>query len=186
MSVVRTLVVLCALLLFCAASAAAQQTIFIVRHAERADGGAAGPGRRSAQREGGAAAMVTPATDPPLSDAGKERAGRLAGILGSTDIKHIFTTEFMRTRQTAALAKGMLPPRVEITQVPSRDTDALITRVTQAPGNVLVVGHSNTVPEILKRLGIKEPITIADTEYDNLFIVVRPAAGDPTLIRLRY
>jgi broad specificity phosphatase PhoE len=175
MSVVRTLVALCGLLLFCAASAAAQQTIFVVRHAERADGGAAG-----------ATAMVTPSMDPALSDAGKERAGRLAGILGSTDIKHIFTTEFMRTRQTAALAKGMLPPRVEITQVPSRDTDALITRVTQAPGNVLVVGHSNTVPEILKRLGIKEPITIADTEYDNLFIVVRPAAGDPTLIRLRY
>jgi broad specificity phosphatase PhoE len=172
---VRILVALWALLLFCAASAAAQQTIFVVRHAERADGGVAG-----------ATAMVAPATDPPLSDAGKARAGRLAGILRSTDIKHIFTTEFMRTRQTAALAKGMLPASVEITPVSSRDMDALIARVTQAPGNVLVVGHSNTVPEILKRLGIKDTITIADTEYDNLFIVVRPAAGDPTLIRLRY
>jgi hypothetical protein len=64
--------------------------------------------------------------------------------------------------------------------------DGLILRVTAAKANVLVVGHSNTVPDILKRLGIKETITIADTEYDNLFIVVRPAAGDPTLIRMRF
>ncbi len=53
-------------------------------------------------------------------------------------------------------------------------------------GDELIVGHSNTVPDLLQRLGIRDAITIADAECDNLFIVVRPAAGEPTLIRLRY
>lgn len=173
MSSVRILAAVWALLLVSAIPAAAQQTIFVVRHAERADAGPAG-----------AVAMATPTTDPPLSAAGQERAGRLGTMLRSADIKHIFTTEFMRTRQTAALAK--YTPRVEITEVSSRDVPDLITRVSQVQGSVLVVGHSNTVPEILKQLGIKDPIAIADTEYDNLFIVLRPLTGDSTLIRLRY
>ena len=58
--------------------------------------------------------------------------------------------------------------------------------VRKATGNVLIVGHSNTVPDLLKRLGIKDAITIADDEYDNLFVVVRRDVGEPTLIRLRY
>jgi broad specificity phosphatase PhoE len=171
MTTVRTLVVACALLLFCTASAAAQQTIFVVRHAERADATPAG-----------AAAMTAPANDPPLSTAGHERAARLAAILRSADIKHIFTTEFQRTRQTAAPAAAAL--KLEATAV--KDVTGLLPRLAEAKGNILVVGHSNTVPDILKRLGIKDAITIADTEHDNLFIVFRPLTGDPSLIRLRY
>ena len=165
-SVVRVLAAACALLLFCTESAAAQQTIFVVRHAERAD------------------AMAAPATDPPLSAAGHERAARLATMLRSADIKQVWTTEFLRTKQTAAPTAEAL--KLTSGAVSSRDLDGLILRVTAARANVLVVGHSNTVPDILKRLGIKDTITIADTEYDNLFIVVRAAAGDPTLIRMRY
>jgi phosphohistidine phosphatase SixA len=169
---VRIPAALLALFLVFAAPAAAQQTVFLVRHAERADGGQAG-----------AAAMVTPQTDPPLSAAGHERAARLAAILRSADIKQVWTTEFLRTKQTAAPTAEAL--KLQLGPVSARDVDGLILRVTAAKANVLVV-HSNTVPDILKRLGIKETITIADTEYDNLFIVVRPAAGDPTLIRMRF
>jgi len=39
---------------------------------------------------------------------------------------------------------------------------------------------------VLKQLGVKTPIAIAESEYDNLFVVARPATGEPTLIRLRY
>jgi phosphohistidine phosphatase SixA len=170
---VGTLVTALALLLAGTASAAAQQTVFVVRHAERADGGTAG-----------VAAMGAPATDPPLSAAGNERAARLATMLRSADIKQIFTTEFVRTKQTAEPTAQAL--KLNIGPISSRDLDALILRVTSARANVLVVGHSNTVPDILERLGIKDAMTIADSEYDNLFVVVRPAAGEPILIRLRY
>ena len=68
----------------------------------------------------------------------------------------------------------------------SKDPGPLVARVRQVKGNVLIVGHSNTLPDLLKKLGVKDVVNIADDEYDNLFIVVRPATGGPTLIRLRY
>ncbi len=68
------------------------------------------------------------------------------------------------------------------------DTDALIARVRAAPltERILVVGHSNTVPEILKRLGVATPITSADTEYDNLFIAIPQEGSAATLLQLKY
>ena len=153
-------------------AAAAEQVVFVVRHAERADAASAAP-------PGG---MM--GNDPPLSTAGHERAGRLAALLASADVKHIYTTEYQRTRQTAA----PLAQRLKVAAVtsPARDSEALVQQVKNVSGNVLIVGHSNTVPELLMRLGVKEAISVADNEYDNLFIVVRPAGGEPTLIRLRY
>lgn len=156
-----------------ATTAAAQQVIYIVRHAERAD---------SAPAAG--QAMTAPANDPPLSADGHARAARLATMLRSADISQIVSTEYQRTRQTAApLAKAL---NLDITTSPSREPDALLLRIREAKGNVLVIGHSNTVPELLKRLGVKDPITIAESEYDNLFIVTRPASGEPILARLRF
>ena len=156
-------------------SVAADQVIFLVRHAERADQGApAMP----------AAAHGMLPNDPPLSEAGKVRAAKLAALLASADVKTIFTTEFKRTRETAA-------PLAEKTKVrpvmsASQDPQPLIEAVQKTRGNVLIVGHSNTVPDLLKRLGVKETITIADNEYDNLFIIVRRDAGEPAFVRLRY
>jgi phosphohistidine phosphatase SixA len=173
MKSMRILTAACALMLLTATSVSAQQTIFVVRHAERAD-----------TPVPGGTPMMAPATDPPLSAAGNERAARLAAILRSADIRHVFTTEFLRTRQTAAPTAQA--QRLEIVAVSSRDAEAVVSQARQAKGNVLMVGHSNSVPDLLKRLGIKEAITIADTEFDNLFVVVRPEAGEPTLVRLRY
>jgi broad specificity phosphatase PhoE len=152
-------------------ASAADQVIFVVRHAERADGGAAAGG------------MMAP-NDPPLSAAGIERARRLASLLASAGVKSIFTTEFTRTRQTAApLAEAA---QITPSAVSAKDAAALIQKVRAAAGNVLVVGHSNTVPELLKQLGVNTPITIGENEYDSLFVIVRPGVGEPTLIRLRY
>jgi hypothetical protein len=51
---------------------------------------------------------------------------------------------------------------------------------------VLVVGHSDTVPAILRLMGHPDPVTIAHAEHDNLFVVVPHAAGPPSVVRLRY
>ena len=53
-------------------------------------------------------------------------------------------------------------------------------------GVALVVGHSNSVPPILRALGCAEEVSIASDEYDNLFIVVPATSGKATLVRLRY
>jgi phosphohistidine phosphatase SixA len=149
------------------ASAWAQATVIVVRHAERAD-----------QAEGGSAMM---ATDPDLSAAGRARAESFAAMLKDAGIKTIFTTQYKRTQQTAApLAKALgVTPEV----VGSRELDSLAGKVRAAQGNVFVVGHSNSVPNLLKALGIPEPVEIAETEYDNLFVVT--LGEKPSMVRLR-
>lgn len=155
-------------LLCLTSGAAAQGTIFVVRHAERADAGAGGaPGT---------------STDPSLSDVGHARAASLATLLKDAGITEIYVTEFRRTQQTAApLASALgLTPVV----VAAKDTGALIVRLKQTAGNVLVVGHSNTVPDIVAGLGVDAPITIDDRDFDNLLLVM---PGEPArLIRLHY
>ena len=150
------------------AGASAQQTVFVVRHAERAD------------TAGGGAPMM--AADPELSDAGRARAESLAVALKDAKIVAIFSTEFKRTQATAApLAKAL---GVQVTTISSKEPAKLIEAVKGAGGNVLVVGHSNTVPSIVKDLGVAAPVTVDDAEYDNLFVVTMGATS--SVLRLRY
>ena len=142
--------------------------VFLVRHAERADAGMA-------------AAKVAGA-DPELSDAGKARANALAALLKDAKITAILTTKYKRTRDTAqplAMAAGVTAVAID-----PNDAAGLLDKVKAAAGNVLIVGHSNTVPDALKALGITEPVTIDEDQFDNLFVVIRGAR--PTLIRLHY
>ena len=173
MKIARITVAALALVVCTATAVAAQQVIYVVRHAERAD---------SAPASG--QAVTAPANDPPLSAAGHERAARLATMLRSAGVRTIYSTDFQRTRQTVAPTAKAL--NLEVTIAPAREPATLLARIRETQGNVLVVGHSNTVPELLKTLGVTDPITIADSEYDNLFIVTRPASGEPMLVRLRF
>ena len=151
-----------------AAQTAAQSTVFVVRHAERADAGAT------------ASPMM--ATDPDLSEIGKARAESLAIALKDAGITAIFTTEYKRTQQTAApLAKAL---GIQATTVPARDMPALIEKIKAASGNVLVVGHSNTVADVISRLGVTDAVKVGDNDYVNLFVLVR--SEKPVLLRLHY
>ena len=51
---------------------------------------------------------------------------------------------------------------------------------------VLVVGHSNTVPEIVKDLGYTGEIKVEETDFDNLFVLVPRAQGVPAMVRIKY
>jgi phosphohistidine phosphatase SixA len=173
----KTLTAAISLVVVLASQAAAQSTIFVVRHAERADtptpGGPPPPPSPPGQ----------PA-DPDLSAAGHVRAQSLAFTLRHSGITAIYVTTFKRTQQTAApLAKALgLTPVV----LPQGDSATLRQRLLQHRGAALVVGHGLTVPEIVKGLGVKESVTLTDSDFDHLFVVVRPAAGDPALLRLSY
>ncbi len=150
------------------ASAADAQAIFLVRHAERADAGMA--------------AASTAGADPDLSPAGRARAESLAAMLEDANIRTIFTTEYKRTQQTGAPLGRLLG--IQPTVVTSKDTAGLVQKLKATTGNVLVVGHSNSVPEIIELLGIPGRVTIEEFVFDDLFIVPRVAA--PTLLRLHY
>jgi broad specificity phosphatase PhoE len=151
-----------ALLLLCGlivSTAAAQSTIFIVRHAEKTQG-----------------------DDPDLSETGRARAESLANVLKDARISAIYTSEVKRTNQTAAPLARIL--RLEPTVVAANNRAALVAKLKEASGNVLVVGHSNTIPDLIKALGITTSVTIADNDYDNLFVVI--LEEKPSLIQLHY
>ncbi len=157
--------IIVALLIAAAApSASGQEAIYLVRHAERADTSA----------------------DSPLSSAGQARAKRLASWLRDAGITKIYTTDLRRTIQTAApLAAAInLTPTV----IAASDTAALVARVHAAGPHdrLLIVGHSNSVPEVLRALGVTPAIAIADTEFDNLFVVIPHGGAPAVMLRLRY
>jgi len=167
MRIVRTLVLLF-IVAAIARPALAQQSIFLVRHAERAD---SVPGQPPAM-----------ASDPDLSEAGRARAQSLVSLLKDAGITAIYTTEYKRTRQTAepiAVALGVSP-----TVIKGSETARLVKEVAASKGNVLVIGHSNTIPEVIKGLGVTTPQPIKDEEYDNLFIVTPGQV--PSVIRLHF
>jgi broad specificity phosphatase PhoE len=139
----------------------AQPVVVIVRHAEKAANGG---------------------NDPDLSSAGRARAEALARILKDSGITAIFTTEFKRTQETAAPAATAT--YVTPTMVAAKDTGTLVAKLHQLNGNALVVGHGDTIPNIVKALGINSPINIPDADYSELLIVI---LGDkPQLFRLHY
>lgn len=150
------------LLLFLSVSAvSAEPVIVIVRHADKAANGG---------------------NDPDLSPAGKSRADALARILKDSGIVSIYTSEFKRTQETAApIAKllGITP-----TVVPAKDTTALVAKLRELNGNALVVGHGDTIPNLVKALGIDAAITIPDNDYTELFLVT--LGGRPQFVRLHY
>ena len=152
---------LCGLLLsMLVTTATAESTIFIVRHGERADS----------------------SNDSDLSVAGRARAEALSKMLSDAKIIAIYATEFKRTQQTAApLAKAL---GITVTTVQLKDKDALVAKLRALNGNALVVGHGNTIPDLVKALGISEPINIGENDYDNLFEIV--LEEKPKLIRLHY
>jgi phosphohistidine phosphatase SixA len=151
---------------------AAQSAVFLVRHAERADAGAS-PSSASSGMMG---------ADPDLSEAGRTRAEKLAAMLKDARITAIYVTEYKRTRQTAEPLARQLG--IDVTVVPSKDSKTLLEKVKTASGHVLVVGHSNTVPATIAALGVEDSVTIGDSDYENLFIVVR--SPEPELLRLRF
>lgn len=168
--------ILAMFMLLATASLAAAQTVLVVRHAERAD--AAKPGARS----GAEPREEMMAADPELSAAGRARAEALASTLKDAGITEIFATEYKRTQQTAAPLAKLLG--VTVQTISSKDTAALVSRLKSVKGTALVVGHSNTVPDIIKGLGIAAPVTIGEADYDNLFVVT--PGERPALVRLHY
>jgi phosphohistidine phosphatase SixA len=125
---------------------------------------------------------VATGNDPALSTAGKKRAVTLAKMLADAGIKSIFTSNLRRTKDTAA----PLATQLSITPVVIADAfPAAAAQVKSAADRVLVIGHTNTVPEIIEALGGPH-VEIEHTEFDRLFVLQLPASGAGSLLGLRY
>jgi broad specificity phosphatase PhoE len=117
----------------------------------------------------------------------------LATLLKDAGINAIFTSDLERTIKTAEpLAQRLeIEPKplslLSVSPKPS-DIDAFVDllRSEHRRDIVLVVGHANSVPALLKALGHPVEIKIPETEFDNLFVLIPMSEGPPKLLRLRF
>jgi len=148
----------------------ATTTMIFVRHAEKA-----GPS----------------ADDPGLAPAGQRRAAELARQLVDADVvagvDAIYSTPYNRTRDTAQPVADALDLPIIIYD-PADNEAVLETILRNHKGKIiLVVGHSNTLPTLIADLGASKKVPpIAETEYDNIYIISIPWFGKTKTIRLRY
>ena len=90
-------------------------------------------------------------------------------LLSSARIKHVYTTDFRRTRLTAApvaLQAGIESVVYDHTKLPD-----LATKLRSLQQNVLVVGHSDTTPELVNLLGAAAGPDIPEWQYDRVYLV---------------
>ena len=137
--------------------------VFLVRHAEK----------------------TADKNDPALTAEGQARAETLASMLADAGLTHIHSSDYKRTRDTAAPLAARLGLEVQIYD--PRDLPAMAAQLKSQSGRHLVVGHSNTTPQLTELLGGEggTPITEA-TEYDRLYYVTIDANGDVASTLLRF
>ena len=149
-----------------AAPAAAQKAVIVVRHADNAK--------------------------DALTEAGQARAGRLLAMLKNAGVEAVYSTDTVRTMETAKPLADARKLTVKIYDTAAGenafDARPFAARLRKDNPNdvVLVVGHTTTIPDLLKSLGCPDEITVSPLDYDDLFVVVPDGKGGATLVRLKY
>jgi len=142
-----------------APSLMAADIIYLTRHAEK----------------------VATGSDPSLSDAGKLRATNIAAMLQKAKINAIYSTSYNRTLETAAPLSELIAVGVQ-SYNPSALND-FSTELKTLVGNTLVVGHSNTTPDLVTLLGGDAGTAIDESEYDRLYQLIFNQDGSVTTVR---
>ncbi len=140
--------------------------VYVVRHAEKA---------------------AAPANDPPLSDAGMQRSADLKQTLQDKKIRAVYSTRTKRTMQTVAPLASYL--NIQTTPYSARPDSSLIAAIKSAKKNTVVVGHSNTVDDVVNLLAGKQliPGDLSEAVYDNMFILtIKRGGGRATLGTQKY
>ncbi len=122
-------------------------TLYLVRHAEKQDG-----------------------DDPALTTAGEARAEALADRLEGEGIEAVWSTDYRRTLATAAPLADRLGVDVQVYD--PGNLPAFAKQVWANGETALIVGHSNTTPELAALLGGEAGPAIDEaSEYDRLYVI---------------
>ena len=124
--------------------------------------------------------------DPDLAPEGFERAQEIARVFGGAGINAIYATQYKRTQQTVKPLSDLTG--VPVTVLNSKETDELVKRLqtTHRGQTVFIAGHNNSVPAIASTLSGENFPVIAESEYDNLFIVTVYRFGKAKVVKLKY
>lgn len=138
--------------------------VFLVRHAEKVEDGS---------------------SDPALTEQGVARSAALARLLADAGLDGIYSTDYVRTRETAGPVAEATGLAVE--SYDPGDLEAFAATLRAKPGRYLVSGHSNTTPSLVELLGGDPGGAIDEaTEYDRLYVVVIHPGRPATTALLRY
>ena len=136
--------------------------VYLVRHAEKVD----------------------QSKDPDLSGEGYLRAEELARTLADAKIEYVHSSDFIRTRETAAPVAELFGLEIELYD--QNDLFSLADRLKATGGRHLVVGHSTTTPDLVELLGGEPGYPIEELiEYDRLYILTI-RSGKVNTVLLRY
>ncbi|TRY13280.1 phosphoglycerate mutase family protein [Shewanella hanedai] len=127
--------------------------------------------------------------DPSLTPAGQRRATQLAIALKDMPFTALYATPFKRTKETLEPISKNKEITVQVVDVKggmSEHISRSVEKIKAEKGNVLVVGHSNTIPLLIKAIGGMEIDAIAENDYDNLYLLTLPAKGSVGLIHTKY
>jgi len=122
--------------------------IYLVRHAEK---------------------LLDDGDDPGLTDAGKQRSAQMARWLDDKGIADIWSSDYRRSRDTAAPLAAELGQELKLYD--PQDLSALARSLRDNRHNALVVGHSNTTPDLARLLCICFVGDMDDTDYDQLIVI---------------
>jgi phosphohistidine phosphatase SixA len=152
-------------------NSATTTTLIVLRHAEK---------------------QIGAISDAPLSPPGEQRAERLAQMFGDAEsfgrVRKIYVTDTRRTQQTAAALAQRLRLTPEVVDAKTDPAGLARRALRENRGGVaLIVGHSNTVPEIVKTLSRAAKVpAMGDEEFDTIYVVSVPTVGHATVVRLKY
>ena len=139
-------------------------TVYLVRHAEK----------------------DTKPVNPGLTAAGKARAQALADQLGEKPIDFVHSTRYVRTLQTAGPIVKRLGSKASFKLYDSRKLEAFASELKNSGGTHLVVGHSNSTPELIILLGGDPGEGMTEDTYDRLYTVIVSRSGEVTTLRSKY
>ncbi len=142
------------------AMAAEPNLVYVVRHGEK----------------------TTSVKDPELTLQGHARARTLAVILGKAGIRAIFSTPTRRTQQTAAPLAQQIGLAVQAYDAAA--PALVVEKIKALTGPTLLVGHSNTIGELVRLLGGAAGTPIGDDEYDRLYQLAIAPDGTVTTVML--
>ncbi len=143
-------------------SARADTVLVLVRHGEKVD----------------------ESRDADLNAAGRARAEALAAMLKDAGIEAVYTTDYIRTRETARPMAELISKPIEVYDGDKLEAFARDLRARGA--RALVVGHSDTTPELVQLLGGVRGSPIAPDEYDRMYVLTLSADGKTSTTLLRF
>lgn len=143
---------------FCSIQSAEAVTIYLVRHAEKQ---VAAPNDN----------------DPGLTEIGVARASMAGQILNDIQFTAIYSTDYERTQRTAEIIKGDRQQTVESYHPDKLNEFAEQLKTAPTDSTFLVVGHSNTTPDLAQALSGKPVAAMDESEYHHLFRVGVNADG---------